>query len=180
MLYILLGPPASGKGTQSELLAKHLKIPHISTGALLRELKDTNPEIGQLIDNGKIVPDECLREIYARLAKQYPGDLILDGAIRSQSQADIIVAYWKPENIQVIWLDISDAIILARSQHRDTITKEKRPDDRLSIVPDRIAYYHESKPQIIARLQQHHIAVTVIDGSGSIDSVQAAILKAIR
>ena len=33
---IFLGPPASGKGTQTERLAKELNLPHIDTGSLLR------------------------------------------------------------------------------------------------------------------------------------------------
>jgi adenylate kinase len=67
MLYILLGPPASGKGTQAELLAKFLHIPHISTGAVLRELREKRPEVAELIDNGKVVNDACIREIYEEL-----------------------------------------------------------------------------------------------------------------
>ncbi|MCE9542434.1 MAG: nucleoside monophosphate kinase, partial [Verrucomicrobia bacterium] len=33
---VLLGPPASGKGTQADRLSKTFGIPHVSTGALLR------------------------------------------------------------------------------------------------------------------------------------------------
>ncbi len=41
---IFLGPPACGKGTQTEKLAKYLNLPHIDTGSLLRaEIKKTNP-----------------------------------------------------------------------------------------------------------------------------------------
>ena len=35
--FIFLGPPGCGKGTQTELLAKELKLPHIDTGSLLRK-----------------------------------------------------------------------------------------------------------------------------------------------
>src|SRR5206468_4083656 len=34
--YVILGPPASGKGTQGQRLAAHLGVPHVSTGQLLR------------------------------------------------------------------------------------------------------------------------------------------------
>ena len=42
MLIVFIGPPGSGKGTQSKLLLAHLGIPHMSTGELLR---DTFPEV---------------------------------------------------------------------------------------------------------------------------------------
>ena len=36
MYLMILGAPGSGKGTQGNLLAEHLKVPEVSTGELLR------------------------------------------------------------------------------------------------------------------------------------------------
>ena len=45
MQIIFLGPPASGKGTQSSLIVEKYNIPHISTGDILRKaIKDRTPE----------------------------------------------------------------------------------------------------------------------------------------
>ena len=35
--FIFIGPPGSGKGTQTIMLAKDMNLPHIDTGSLLRE-----------------------------------------------------------------------------------------------------------------------------------------------
>ena len=35
---MFIAPPAAGKGTQAELIEERYKIPHISTGDILREI----------------------------------------------------------------------------------------------------------------------------------------------
>ena len=37
MRIAMIGAPGSGKGTQSQLLAQRYRVPHISTGELLRQ-----------------------------------------------------------------------------------------------------------------------------------------------
>ena len=63
MKIILLGPPGAGKGTQAEVISKKLKIPHISTGDILRESIKNNTSLGKkakkIMDSGKLVSD-CL------------------------------------------------------------------------------------------------------------------------
>lgn len=46
MRLILLGPPGAGKGTQATFLAEKLKIPHISTGEILRQAIAQKTSIG--------------------------------------------------------------------------------------------------------------------------------------
>ena len=36
MRIVLFGPPGAGKGTQANLLSSYLKVPHLSTGEILR------------------------------------------------------------------------------------------------------------------------------------------------
>ena len=69
MKVILLGPPGAGKGTQAEVLCKHFKIPHISTGNILREAIDSGSRFGaeakKLMDKGILVSDELIVGIVA-------------------------------------------------------------------------------------------------------------------
>ena len=59
---IWMGTPASGKGTQSELIVKKFKIPHVSTGDLFRSAISQKTKLGleakSYIDAGKLIPNE--------------------------------------------------------------------------------------------------------------------------
>ena len=62
MYLVLLGPPGTGKGTQSKRIAERLGLLHIATGDMFREAVQQNSELGRLaksyMDKGELVPDE--------------------------------------------------------------------------------------------------------------------------
>ncbi len=87
---VLLGPPASGKGTQAALLAAAFGIPSASTGAILRDEKARGSEIGleagRWISQGKLFPDElALRVVWNWVDGR--NRFILDGFPRTLGQA---------------------------------------------------------------------------------------------
>ena len=94
MKLVLLGPPGAGKGTQSVVLAKRYKIPHISTGDILRESVKLAQPLGlkakSYMDKGELVPDEIVTDIVVeRLKKDDTKDgYILDGFPRTLKQAE--------------------------------------------------------------------------------------------
>lgn len=91
--FIFIGPPGSGKGTQTIMLANDMKLPHIDTGSLLREEIERNTEEGRLADSfmskGQLVPIKVVSTIIKnRLKKDDCKDgFILDGYPRSMEQA---------------------------------------------------------------------------------------------
>lgn len=94
MRLILLGPPGSGKGTQSNLLQDKFGIPKISTGDILRASVKDDTELGKkakrFMDKGELVPDEvviCL--IKERIVEpDCEAGYILDGFPRTIVQAE--------------------------------------------------------------------------------------------
>ena len=90
---IFLGPPACGKGNQTNKLAEYLNFPHVDTGSLLRaEIKgetEAGKEAKSYIDKGQLVPVELVtRIIKNRLSKDdCKNGYILDGFPRSVEQA---------------------------------------------------------------------------------------------
>ena len=47
MNLILLGMPGAGKGTPAEIIERENNIPQISTGAILREVGQSNTPLGE-------------------------------------------------------------------------------------------------------------------------------------
>ena len=89
---LLLGPPGSGKGTQSVRVAAHLGVPHIATGDLFREEIAAQTELGVLADSfiahGNLVPDEVTNEVVReRLVQPDAEGFVLDGYPRTLDQA---------------------------------------------------------------------------------------------
>lgn len=93
---IMVGPPASGKGTQTKKLAAESGLKHVDTGSMLREAVATGTEAGKtakgFMDKGQLVPVELVaRIIKERLSKDdCKNGFILDGFPRSLEQAKIL------------------------------------------------------------------------------------------
>lgn len=94
MHVVLVGPPGAGKGTQAQLIAMRLQIPHVSTGDIFRDNVSLQTELGELaktfMNAGDLVPDEVtVAMVRERLAKPdaHTG-FILDGFPRTLVQAE--------------------------------------------------------------------------------------------
>jgi adenylate kinase len=179
MIYIFLGPPASGKGTQAELLAKALHIPFISIGSKLREAANKNPDLAQALHQGELAPESVVKPLLIQLHADYPESIILDGAIRSPEQVAFVTKLWGKENIVIIWIDIADATIRERATHRIARDGHKRPDDALAIVENRISQYRQILPMLMASLQESDLRTISIDGSPDPDTIHQEIKKTI-
>lgn len=93
---ILLGPPASGKGTQAARLKDALALTHVASGDLFRENLKNNTELGRqakvYMDRGELVPDEItIAMVMERLSRpDCAGGALLDGFPRTIAQAEAL------------------------------------------------------------------------------------------
>ncbi len=92
MIYIMLGGPATGKGTRSDILSKALNIPHISTGDLLREVAKVDNAIADKLSKGELISDEIITKLlHDRLVKEdCKKGAIIDGYPRTINQAKLL------------------------------------------------------------------------------------------
>lgn len=96
MNLILLGPPGSGKGTQTQMIAQRCGLVQLSTGDMLRHAAEAGSDIGwraqELMEQGKLVADEIVIKIISDRIEQpdCQAGFILDGFPRTLQQADAL------------------------------------------------------------------------------------------
>jgi adenylate kinase len=119
---VLFGSPGSGKGTQANLLKSCLKVPHISTGDMLREhIREGNAlgvRVAATMHSGALVRDEVVDDLVEkRLAEpDAQAGFILDGYPRTRAQAEHLCGWLDGRGIRelVIHLIVDYNIIVTR------------------------------------------------------------------
>ncbi len=125
---MLFGAPGSGKGTAGKIVAEQLKLPHISTGDLLREHVAAGDEVGERVKNlmgaGRFVSDDLVnRMVIERTAQDdCRRGFILDGYPRTIDQAKFLIGELAARGVTpvVIHLKVDYNRITARMAGRRT------------------------------------------------------------
>ncbi len=131
---IFLGPPACGKGTQTNKLSEYLGFPHIDTGSLLRaEIAKATPDglvAKSFIDKGQLVPPELVGNIIRnRLSEEdCSNGYVLDGYPRSLAQAEMLEKInddvdKEAADFKAIYFDIDTELLIERIVNRQSCPK---------------------------------------------------------
>jgi adenylate kinase len=127
---VLLGPPASGKGTQAELIRVRYKIPATSTGAILRQEARAGTTLGReaekIISGGQLAPDEFVLGLVESWLRGQSGSFLLDGFPRTVKQAeafDELLASRGEQLELAIFLDVTPETIAHRMARRLTCSR---------------------------------------------------------
>jgi len=177
MRIVLLGPPGSGKGTQAALLVERLGIPHISTGALLRNAAKRGTELGlkakALTDKGELVPDSVISDmIEERLSRaDVTNGFILDGYPRNLAQAeslDLLLARMNQPVDEAILIDLDPERIIKRIAKR--AQEEGRADDTEETVRNRLQVYSEQTAPLADYYAERGLLTKVL-GEGGVDEI---------
>jgi adenylate kinase len=202
---ILLGAPASGKGTQGAVLCEKFGVPKISTGDMLRAAVTAGTELGKeadaLMKAGKLVPDSVvIGLVNERLAQ---GDakkgFILDGFPRTVPQAEALEALLSSLGTpleKVVQIDVSRDLLEERATLRRTDKRtghiyhlkyspppldavlEHRADDQAETVKKRLDQYDAMTAALLPHYEKLGL-LRRVDGVGSPKEITARILAAL-
>jgi adenylate kinase len=200
MNLIFVGPQASGKGTQGELIAKKLGLGHVSSGDILRSQKGELKVLAdKVMAQGALLPTDMMLKMVLERVK-FPDckkGVIFDGFPRNLEQAKALDKVMKIDN--VIEIHISDDEAVKRLGGRLTCLKcgavfnensnppkkkgicdacggklIKRADDVEEAIRKRLSIYHNETEPILK-----HYKVIKINGAQAIDRVEGDILRAL-
>ncbi len=174
---IFLGAPGAGKGTQAELLAKKLAIPHISTGEILRGAIANETPLGitakSYVDNGDLVPDSLILNLVEERLNQSDTDKgwILDGFPRNVSQAiflEELLDKLSQSCDYVVNLDVPDEILIERLLGRG------RQDDNHETIANRLQVYRKQTQPLIDYYQEKNL-LHQINGDRQMEEVSTSL-----
>lgn len=189
MQLIFMGPPGAGKGTQAQLLAALWKIPHISTGDILRACVVAKTALGEkaqaYMDAGELVPDQLLMDIVQERMNQPDASAgwILDGFPRTVPQAEFFDKLLcdvggagsksgKDCDLRAVNLDVPDNVLVARLLSRG------RQDDNEETIRRRLQVYREQTEPLIEFYRDRQQLVAV-DGNRVMELVTAELQQAL-
>jgi len=181
---LFLGPPGAGKGTQAEMLARAIGVPHISTGAMLRDNVEAGTELGQqaqaIMAAGDLVPDALVvAMVKDRLGQDDAAcGFLLDGFPRNVVQAEALDAAMGEGALELAVLVEADEEELVQRLLQRAID-QGREDDNEETIRNRQHVYRDETEPLVGYYPDKGVKVVAVDGMGSIPDVFARIVNAL-
>jgi adenylate kinase len=203
---VLLGPPASGKGTQGDALAKRYGVPKISTGDMLRAALKAGTPLGKEAETymsaGKLVPDSVVIGLVEERLKAPDAKrgVILDGFPRTVPQAEALSTMLERLGTPldtVLQIDVPRELLIERATLRRTDRRtgqiyhlkynppppdaelEHRADDQEETVSRRLDEYDAMTAALLPHYERLGL-LRRVDGVGTPQQVTERLISALE
>lgn len=210
MNIVLLGSPASGKGTQAEILSQKFNLFHLSTGDVARKLAETDPRIREIVTSGKLIPpEEMTMQVLDFLEKNKPGlhDILFEGFPRFVSQYEALDSFLKSKGDDidvVISLEVPMEVAVKRISARwmcpkcgDTYNTDTKPPKKTGVCDkcgSLLIQRDDDKPEAIKTRFEYYVKntkeltdyvedkgnLTRVNGDRSIDEIAKDLENIVR
>lgn len=186
MHIVFYGPEGSGKGTQANLLAQKLGVPHIQSGDLARDAaKNDKGLIGdaarKALSLGKYVADSEMFVLWKKRLKQEDAQKgwIIDGFPRNLRQAKFLftkVSKYGYKVDKVFYLKVSEEESLKRLRlrNREQFTGAGKSHDDPELVKSRLSEFKKGQEDFLRFFQEQGV-LEEIDGERSIEEIRRDI-----
>jgi len=189
---ILIGPSGCGKGTQAELLQKHLEendkehlVHYLQTGEKFREFMKgethIQKKVKETLERGGLAPGFLPVLLWGELfVENVTGDdhLICDGFPRRAEESPILhtaFEFLERKNPMVISFEMDDEVVIDR-----LVNGRKRFDDTPEKVAERLSWFRRDVMLAIKFFEEHsYYNVVKVNGNNTIEEVHKDILKAL-
>jgi adenylate kinase len=184
-IYVLIGPPLSGKETQGELLEQSLGgIPRFSMGHLIREARNIDPRFEQAYQDysmqGRHLPNDIKFPLLAKKMDEVSHTgFILDNFPATLEDVEYLEGYLQEKPLQVQSV-ISLGVSEEEMRRRFEIAKERRgrADDTFEVVHERRAIQDKDRQPVLDHYRRLGV-LNEISGEGEVEEVHSEILQAI-
>lgn len=174
---IIAGAPASGKGTQCEMIKNDFGLVHLSTGDMLRAAVADQTGVGKLakeyMDGGKLVPDEVIIGVVKDRLDQadcQSQGWLLDGFPRTRAQADALASAGISADC-FLFLNVPDEILVERVVGRRTDPETGKiyhmtfsPPEDEEVLARLEQRSDDTEEKVVVRLEQFHDNVAAVKG----------------
>lgn len=178
MRILVSGPPAVGKTRQGILLSRELGVPHISSGALIRDAAGAGNPVAQrllgIVSDGSLAPsEEITRLVLDRLSDEdCRGGFVLDGFPRKWQEAEGLLHHQQPDAVFVLEADHG----VLQERLRTRVLQGRADDDPAALRRRLHAYELETRrAQLVFRLS--FVPVHSVDASREAGDIARDILS---
>jgi adenylate kinase len=178
MIIVFIGPPLSGKDTQTGILGKELNLPVFSMGALIREgVKNGDPKAIEGYENyslkGLHLPNSLKFHLLKTKLDQHKDGFILDNYPATEEDLEMLNNYLLQNDLEI---DKAFLIKISVEEMKNRLGARNRQDDDPKIAMERREVQDMDREPVLEFFKEKGLLIE-INGEGSIDGVHKRITE---